>query len=83
MKRLKNKFQCSVIAQTAVEFIFLFSVVVTIVLIGYHTYLPRIKNASETYFKNSVNAIVGPLSPCGDGVCNSDYGERENCSIDC
>ena len=59
----------SIKAQTAIEVLFLYAVVVAIVLVGYHTYLPRVKNASEAYFTNSVNTIVGKANSCGDGVC--------------
>lgn len=57
--------------QTAVEYLLLLSTVVVIVLIGFHTYLPRVRIAAEGYLNTVSNGILGAPSLCGDGIANA------------
>ena len=72
-------------AQTAIEYMLLLAVVVSIVLIGFTTYLPEINEASNMYYNRVVPGILGEPPRCGDGICDSfeirDGGSR--CPVDC
>ncbi len=70
-------------AQTAVEYMLLLMVVMSVVLIGLKTYLPRIYGASNVYFDKATDAIMGNESRCGDGTCHSPFESSESCPQDC
>jgi Flp pilus assembly pilin Flp len=68
--------------QTAIEYMLLFGTVVAIVLIGFKTYVPRMREAANVYFDRAAVGIMGEPSPCGDGTCTA--GESvANCPTDC
>ena len=69
-------------AQTAIEYMLLLAVVVTIVLVGFRTWLPQTHDAANVYFDRVSVGILGKPPRCGDGSC----GEGENfnrCCEDC
>ena len=78
----KKSFLFSKNAQTAVEYLLLFGVVVAIVLIGMKAYLPRVRNASDQYFNKASKGIMGRPNKCGDGSCIPPENFC-NCPIDC
>ena len=67
--------------QTAVEYMLLLAMVVSLVLVGFRKYLPRIHEASNVYFNRVGEGIYGTPSRCGDGV-QGPYETCENCPID-
>ena len=71
-------------AQTAIEYLLLLMTVVTIVLVGFRTYLPRVRDASNVYYNRVVPGIMGTPSRCGDGSCaGNPYEDCERCPVDC
>ena len=68
--------------QTAIEYMLLLMVVVTLVLIGFPKYLPQTQEAANTYFNRVSLGVVGDPSPCGDGVC-SFFEDPIKCCLDC
>ena len=69
-------------AQTAVEYMLLLAVVVSIVLIGFRTFLPRAQTAGNVYFQRTGSSILGNPNPCGDGKCEW-YEDANKCCFDC
>jgi len=55
--------------QSAIEYLILLATVVAIVLVGFRNYMPRFREASNTYFNRAGSAIYGDASRCGDGCC--------------
>ena len=45
--------------QTALEYMMLLAVVAAIVLVGFKVYLPKSRGASERFYNNVGNAILG------------------------
>ena len=78
-----RKFSLNKNAQTAVEYLLLLAVVVSIVLVGLRTYLPRVYVASNEYFDKASKGIAGKPHPCGDGCCDADFETSVNCPVDC
>lgn len=50
-------------AQTAVEYMLLLAVVVSVVLVGLKPYIRRVEGAGNVYFNRTVRGIVGPPPP--------------------
>ena len=67
-------------AQTAVEYILLLGTVMAIVLVGFHTNIPRVFNAANVYQNRIFEGIAGPPPKCGNGVPNG-TGEISRCSF--
>lgn len=71
-------------AQSAVEFMLLLAVVVSIVLIGFRTFLQRTHDASGVFFNNISTGVMGKPSACGDGVCDPYFEiNQDRCCTDC
>jgi len=68
--------------QTAVEYLLLLSAVVVIVLIGFHTYLPRVRIAAEGYLNTVSIGVMGAPSLCGDGDATSHEQLYNTCCQD-
>ncbi len=49
--------------QTALEYMLLTAIVAAIVLVGFQVYTPRSRTASESYYNNLANAIMGEAPP--------------------
>lgn len=47
-------------AQTAVEYLLLFTVVATVVLVSFKTFLPKTHDIANQYFIKVANGIMGP-----------------------
>lgn len=69
--------------QTAVEYLLLLGIVVTVVLIGFSKYLPRAQQASNIYFQRVGEGVLGEPNPCGDGECNREFEDDYTCCVDC
>jgi len=69
-------------AQTAVEYMLLLAAVVSIVLIGFKSYLPSFQGTSNYYFNQVGIGILGMPNRCGDGSCAS-FESCEKCPVDC
>lgn len=69
-------------AQTAVEYMLLLGVVVSIVMIGMKIFTPRVQSASEGLFNKQSRAVAGKPNPCGDGCCSS-FEDARSCDADC
>lgn len=69
--------------QTAIEYMLLLGVVVALVLIAFRTSLPRMRVSANAYFNRAAIGILGKPNPCGDGVCDSDFENRDKCPVDC
>jgi len=69
-------------AQTAIEYMLLLAAVVTIVLIGFRSYLPSFQTASNYYLNQVGIGILGEPPRCGDGIC-AGIENCENCPPDC
>ncbi len=80
-----NNIEKQEIGQVAVEYMLLLMAVVTIVLIGFKTYLPQSRTATNQYFNRLAEGIMGTPNPCGDGVCDvfESMGPRGKCCVDC
>ncbi len=61
-KKCQNKFFQKK-AQTAIEYMLLLAVVVSVVLVGLKPYLRRVEGAGNIYFNRTVRGIMGPPSP--------------------
>jgi len=75
-------------AQTAVEYMLLLAAVVSIVLIGFKSYLPQLQLTSNYYFNQVGIGVLGEPNKCGDGSCSDaerrdGRGGCENCPVDC
>ena len=57
--------------QTAVEYMLLLAAVVSIVLIGFKTYLPELQLTSNYYFNQVGIGILGEPNKCCDDCCGS------------
>ncbi len=72
-------------AQTALEYMLLLTVVMTVVLVGFRAYLQDAQEASNILYNRIAPAILGEAPECGDGCCNEfenlDGGTR--CPVDC
>lgn len=68
--------------QTAVEYMLLLAAVVSIVLVGFRTYLPSFQTTSNYYFNQVGIGVLGEPNPCGDGVCSS-VENKDSCPYDC
>ena len=70
--------------QTAVEYLLLLGIVVTVVLVGFSKYLPRAQQASNIYFQRVGEGVLGEPNPCGDGYCdNTTFESDTTCCVDC
>ncbi|MCA9407380.1 MAG: hypothetical protein H6755_01960 [Candidatus Omnitrophica bacterium] len=68
-------------AQSAIEYLLLLAVVVSIVLVGFNKYLPRTYNAAQVYFNRASVGVLGDGPRCGDGTIT--FGETpETCCVD-
>lgn len=73
-------------AQTAVEYMLLLAAVVSIVLIGFKSYLPSFQLTSNYYFNQVGTGVLGMPSRCGDKTCDPTgrgYENCEKCPVDC
>ncbi len=71
-------------AQTAIEYLLLLGVVVSLVLIAFKTQMAsRIPQATELYFNRASTGIMGKQNPCGDGVCATPWEDGDKCCVDC
>jgi len=76
-------------AQTAVEYMLLLAAVVSIVLIGFKTYLPSFQLTSNYYFNQVGIGVLGEPNKCGDGDCDPGlvpgfpFENCEKCPVDC
>ena len=78
----KKAILCYPKGQTAVEYLLLLGIVVTVVLIGFSKYLPRAQQASNLYFQRAGEGILGEPNPCGDGYCDN-FETDTTCCVDC
>lgn len=69
--------------QTAIEYMLLFGTVVAVVLIGFKTYVPQMREAANIYFDRAAVGIMGVPAPCGDGSCDGPGENGSNCPTDC
>jgi len=76
IKQLNNK------AQTAIEYMLLLAITVTIVMVGFKVYLPTTTNAANIYYNRVSTGILGDRPKCGDGTCSL-YEDNEKCCVDC
>ena len=88
LKRSLSCFIRETHAQTAIEYMLLFAVVVAIVLAGFQLYVPLSMMQANALFSNVTDGIMGEPPRCGDGFCSSfenadGYGGRANCPVDC
>jgi len=71
-------------AQTAVEYMLLLAAVVSIVLVGFKSYLPTFQLTSNYYFNQVGIGVFDTPNKCGDGVCAGPPIETpEKCPVDC
>ena len=68
--------------QTAVEYMLLLAAVVSIVLVGFKTYLPSFQQTSNYYFDQVGIGVLGDANRCGNGSC-SKFEDAEKCPADC
>ncbi|GEM_PF-2053070 len=69
--------------QTAVEYLLLLGIVVTVVLVGFSKYLPRAQQASNIYFQRVGEGVLGEPNSCGDGTCDKTFEDDTTCCVDC
>ena len=71
-------------AQTAIEYMLLLAVVVTVVLIMLkrNLFVDVVQGTANVYYDQVVNGILGAPNRCGDGVCAS-YENCEKCPLEC
>ena len=79
----KKAIPCYPKGQTAVEYLLLLGIVVTVVLIGFSKYLPRAQQASNLYFQRVGEGVLGDPNPCGDGICDPAFEDDTTCCVDC
>ncbi len=50
--------------QTALEYLLLLGIVVAIVLVGFHKYIPQTRNSSELFLNKTAVGILGEPPSC-------------------
>ena len=83
MLRRRNTRNKPVQAQSTIEYMVLFATVVSLVLVGFHVYFPRVYDASNVYYNKVGAGILGKPSRCGDNVCEVGLEDEKNCCHDC
>ena len=68
-------------AQTAVEYMLLLAVVVSVVMISFKVHLPRVYSAANLYFDKASQGIAGERHHCGNGRIDN-YEDCKNCPVD-
>lgn len=71
-------------AQTAVEYMLLLAVAVTVVLVGFRTFLPKAQDKTGAFYEKAAKGIMGKPPHCGDGKCEEERAENKvTCCVDC
>jgi len=63
-------------AQTSVEYMLLFAAVMIVVIYGFDTYFPYIRETANIYYNGVIMGVVGAEPP---NFCWEEYGGSVNC----
>ena len=81
---MNRKYGRNLIAQAMIEYMLLLAVVISIVLVGFKTYLPQSKNSSELFFNRVGVGIMGEAPICGNSFVDEGECDPDNCcTFDC